>query len=335
MSRLAHAIGRVRRLIGLPPREPATPGSAAGSGARVAEGGGGHGLSPDEVREVRRLHLQASRAVDALFAGDLRSSVRGRGMEFDEVRAYQPGDDIRHIDWNVTARSGEPFVKVFREERQNTVLLLVDVSGSTRVGSGGRDGRTDRRAQLARVAGGLAYASFRNRDRVGLLTFSDRVERWLSPRRSRGHVWGVIQAVFAGASTSRRTDLAAALTWLSGVQRRRATIVVVSDFLDPGSWERPLTALAARHTVHAVCVHDPLDERLEGLGLVELVDSETGAVWTADAGDAEAALRGRMPLSERLERIARTGARGLAIGTEEDAFAALRAAFHPRRKGGR
>ena len=113
-------------------------------------------LSPEELRELRRLHLFAGRRVDSLLGGEYRSAVRGRGMEFEEVRQYFPGDDVRHIDWNVTARTGEPFIKVYREERQVTVLLVVDVSGSTRVGTGGRDGRTDRRLQIARVAGGLA-----------------------------------------------------------------------------------------------------------------------------------------------------------------------------------
>ena len=119
-------------------------------------------LTAEELRELRRVHLAAGRRVDALLAGEYRAAVRGQGMEFEEVRAYVPGDDVRHIDWNVTARTGEPFIKVFREERQLTVQLVVDVSGSARVGSGGRDGRTVRRLQIARIAGGIAYASIRN-----------------------------------------------------------------------------------------------------------------------------------------------------------------------------
>jgi uncharacterized protein (DUF58 family) len=285
-------------------------------------------LTTEELREIQRLHLQAGRAVDAIFAGDFKSTVRGRGMEFDEVRAYQPGDDVRHIDWNVTARANEPFVKVFREERQNTVMLVVDVSGSARVGTGGADGRTDRRIQQARVAGGLAYASFRSRDRVGLVTFSDRVERFLSARRSRGHVWAVIQAVFEGAAQSRKTDIASAITFASSIQKRRATMVIVSDFLDAGSWEKPLAALANRHTVYAVCVHDPLDDGIDGsFGLVELVDSETGATTLVDAR----ALTGRLPLADRVERLSRTGARVVPLSTTENAFEVLRRTFHARK----
>lgn len=276
-------------------------------------------LTADELREIRRLHIQAGRRVDALFAGDYRSAVRGQGMEFEEVRLYQPGDDVRHIDWNVTARTGEPFIKVFREERQLTLLLVVDVSGSTRVGTGGRDGRTDRKRQIARVAGGLAYAAFRNRDRVGLVTFSDHVEAYLSPRRTRGHVWAVIQHVFEGAAQRHGTDLAEALGFVAQTQRRRAVVVLVSDFLDPGPWDRTLGALARRHKVHAFCLTDPLDDGLSGLGLVEAIDAETGRPFRVDA----ARLVGRHPVEARLERLRRAGCGARAISTQDDPFHAL------------
>jgi uncharacterized protein (DUF58 family) len=280
-------------------------------------------LTVDEIRELRRLHLSAGRRVDSLFAGEYRSAVRGKGMEFEEVRAYVMGDDVRHLDWNVTARTGEPHVKVFREERQVTVMLLVDVSGSTRVGSGGRDGRTDRRLQIARVAGGLAYASLRNQDRVGLVTFTDRVETVLVPRRSRGHAWAVIGAVYGAQAEGRGTDLSEAVRFVRSVQRRRAVVVVVSDFVDPGPWDQPLGSLARRHKVHAVCVHDPLDASLAGLGLVEVVDAETGSTRLVDGGDT-----GIPPLAERLTRLRRTGARVVPLATHEDPFAVLLQHFH-------
>ncbi len=276
-------------------------------------------LTPEELRELRRLHISAGRRVDSLFAGDYRSAIRGQGMEFEEVRAYVPGDDVRHIDWNVTARTGEPFVKVYREERQVTVLLVVDVSGSTRVGTGGRDGRTDRRLQIARVAGGLALAGIRNQDRIGLLTFTDRVERYLTPRRTRGHAWAVIQHVYEASSGSRGTDLAEALRFALRVQRRRAVVVVVSDFLDPGPWDRALGAAARRHKVHAIAVHDPIDDGLPALGLVELVDAETGRTRLVDARRWTAA-RG---VDARLARIRRTGAGAVALSTGDDPFAVL------------
>ena len=280
-------------------------------------------LTQEELRELRRIHVSAGRRVDSLFAGDYRSAVRGQGMEFEDIREYVPGDDVRHIDWNVTARSGEPSVKVYREERQVTVLLVVDVSGSTRLGSGGRDGRTDRRLQIARVAGGLAYASLRNQDRVGLVTFSDRVETYLTPRRSRGHVWSMIQHVYETTGQRRGTDLAAVVRFVRQVQRRRAVLVFVSDFIDGGAWEKGVGTLARRHKLHAVLVHDPLDEGLRGLGLVELVDAETGRTRLVDGrrvGVVE-------PVDARLQRLRRTGARAVGLSTAQDPYAVLHQHF--------
>jgi uncharacterized protein (DUF58 family) len=286
-------------------------------------------LTPEELRELRRLHVSAGRRVDSLFAGEYRAVVKGQGMEFEEVRQYVPGDDVRHLDWNVTARTGHPHIKVFREERQVTVLLVVDVSGSTRVGSGGRDGRTDRRLQVARVAGGLAYASMRNQDRVGLVTFTDRVETVLTPRRARGHTWAVIQAVYAAHAQGRRTNLTEALGFVSGIQRRRAVVVVVSDFLDDGPWASVLGSLARRHKVHTVLVHDPLDVSLQGFGLVDLVDPETGATALYDGASAVA----RVSVEQRLQSLRRAGARAVALSTGDDPFKVLLDHFH--REGAR
>lgn len=286
-------------------------------------------LTPEELRELRRLHVVAGRKVDSLFAGDWRSAVRGQGMEFEEVRSYVPGDDVRHIDWNVTARTGEAFVKVYKEERQVTVLLAVDVSGSTRVGTGGRDGKTDRRLQIARVAGGLAFAGIRNQDRIGLMTFTDRVEGYLSPRRSRGHAWAVIQRVYEARAASRGTDLTAALRFAMGVQRRRAVVVLVSDFLDEGAWDHALGALARRHKVHAILVHDPIDHGLPGLGLLEVLDAETGRTKLVDARS----WAGTRSIDERLARIRRSGAGAVALSTTQDPYQVLHGYF--QRQGAR
>ncbi len=287
------------------------------------------GLSTEELRELRRLHLQVGRRVDALFAGEYRSAVRGQGMEFEESRAYAPGDDVRHIDWNVTARASEPHVKVFREERQLNLLLVVDVSGSTRVGSGGRDGRTDRRLQTARLAASLAYASLRNRDRVGLITFSDRVERYVTPRTTRGHAWTVIQAIFEGKAEGRGTNLTEALGFVARAQRRRSVVVVVSDFLDEGAWDRVLGTLARRHVVHAICMTDALDDGPKNLGLLDIVDAETGEPMVVDTS----ALTGLAPVATRLARLRSCGVRAFAVDTADDPFMALLHQFH--RLGGR
>jgi uncharacterized protein (DUF58 family) len=293
-------------------------------------------LTPEDVKELNRLHLQAGRRVDSLFAGDWRSAIRGRGMEFEEVRTYQPGDDVRTIDWNVTARTGEPFVKVFREERMLTIQLAVDVSGSAQLTglSGGQDGATHRRRQICRVAGGISFASFRNRDRIGLVTFSDRIEGYLSPRRTRGHTWAVIEAVWLGRAESTHTRIAAIVDHFSKVQRRRAVIVVVSDFFDPTDWDGPFSSMCRKHEVHAVVVTDRTDQLAADpaagdLGLLEVVDAETGEISLVEPKDLP-----QMPSAdERVARLRRCGARAVAIDTQDDVFHALDQHF--RRVGAR
>jgi uncharacterized protein (DUF58 family) len=287
-------------------------------------------LTPEELRQIRRLHVQAGRRVDSLLAGDYRSAFKGSGMEFEEVRSYVPGDDVRRLDWNVTARTGEAFVKEFREERELTLLIVLDVSGSTRFGGGGRDGRTDKRLQVARLAGGLAYAALRSNDRVGLLSFTDQVEHFLPPRKSSGHGWQVIHAAFEHAAEGRGTDLAAALRMASGVLRRRSVVMILSDFVAPTPYEQPLRALASRHRVHALLVHDPLEARMPDVGLVSLQDNETGEVRTVDAG----ALVARARLDARLAELRRFGVRASAVSTQDDAFHLLQRHFRTRGGGG-
>jgi len=283
-------------------------------------------LSPEELQELRRFHVQLGRRSDSLFSGDYQSVVRGRGMEFEEVRSYAPGDDIRHIDWNVTARAGEPYTKLFREERQVTVMLVVDVSGSTQTGSGGRDGRTDRRLQIARIAGGLAFSATRHRDHVGLLTFTDRVEEVVRPRRSKGHAWAIIRKIFGANPSGRGTNVSQALQHLHSIQRRRCVVIVVSDFLDDGPWQKALSTVARKHDVHAVLVNDPLEEGLARLGLVEACDAESGRTVLLDGASWDP----EWTLEARLQSIRRAGAKGLAISTLDDPLRSLRRHFSGR-----
>lgn len=278
-------------------------------------------LTPEELRQIRRLHVQAGRRVDSLLQGEYRSAFKGSGMEFDEVRPYVPGDEVRRIDWNVTARTGEPFLKTFREERELTLLLVMDISGSVRFGGGGRDGRTDKRLQLARAAGGLAFSALRSGDRVGLLTFTDKVEHYLPPRKSRGHGWQVIQAAFQ-SSTLGRTDLAGALGYARKVLKRRSVVVVLSDFVAP-HFESELSALARRHTTHALLVHDPLENALPRVGFLALADAEGGGVATLAGGGA--GVLG--PVDRRVAELRRLGVRASSLSTEDDAFLRLQRHF--------
>jgi uncharacterized protein (DUF58 family) len=291
-------------------------------------------LTPEELKQIRRLTLQTGRRVDSLFAGGYRSAFKGRGMEFEEVRPYVHGDDVRHIDWNVTARTLVTHVKEYREERELTLVLGIDVSGSMDFGSGGLDGDTDKRRQLARVGGALAYAATRNNDRVGLLVFSDHIERFVPPRKSRGHAWRVIREVYGHQARGQKTDLAGAMDYLGRVVRRRAVVCLISDFIAPSGWIRSLGGLAARHQVHAFVVHDPQEGRTGPAAmpkgwLLGAVDAETGARRWLDSSR----LRARRDLDEALRAIARTGAHATPISTREDPFRALE--IHFKRVGAR
>jgi len=276
-------------------------------------------LTPEELRQIRRLQLQAGRRVDSLFAGNYRSAFRGRGMEFEDVRPYVPGDDVRRIDWNVTARTGEPFIKEFREERQLTLLIVLDVSGSVGFGSGGHDGRTDKALQQARIGAALAHAATAASDRVGLVAFARDVVEYIPPRRSRGHAWRVIRTAFAHRAEQRGTDVAAAAEYLGRVLKRRAVICFISDFIDPGPWDRSLASLSRRHRVNAFLLHDPRELAIPRVGLVELEDAETGQTMLVDASR----LRGVLGVEAREQRLRRVGAQVTAVSTGDDPFQRL------------
>ena len=273
-------------------------------------------LTPDELKQLKRLHIQAGRRVDSPFAGEYRSAFRGQGMEFEEVRPYVPGDDIRHIDWNVTARMNVPHVKEFREERELCLQLVMDVSGSVAFGGGGQDGRTDKRLQIARLAGALAYAAIRNGDQVGLLSFTDKVEAFLPPRKSRGHAWAVMRAAFERSEKGQKTDLSGALEEVGKHLRRRSVLCVLSDFISDSPYERELSILSRRHRVNAFLVHDPMEMRMPSVGLVEMEDAETGRRVLVDSSNVS----GRTSVESRTRSLRKLGIRASAVSTEQDPY---------------
>lgn len=240
------------------------------------------------LRQVRRIQVRTDRMVTDVMAGGYCSVFRGAGIEFDEVREFAPGDDIRSVDWNVTARTGKPFVKKFMEERELTVQIVLDVSGSTGFGTdpgdGGERARTVRET-AAIVTGCFAFAAARNNDKAGMLTFSDRVERHVPARKGRRHVLRLIREAWAQERVGNGTDLGLALDHTGRVLRRRAVVVVVSDFFGPVP-ERQLRVLSRRHDVICVRVRDPRSEELPKAGLLRLRDPETGAEVAVDTGSA-------------------------------------------------
>src|SRR5689334_6036683 len=228
-------------------------------------------LPREVIRQIRRLQLRARRAVENLLGGEYHSVFKGAGIAFEEVREYQPGDDIRTIDWNVTARMGHPFIKRFIEERELTVMLLVDCSGSNQFGTR----LQQKREVAAELAAVLAFSAISNNDKVGLIAFTDRVERFVPPRKGTRHVLRLIRDVLFYQPQHRRTSVQQALDYLNRVVHRRVIVFLLSDFLDRG-YEKSLKRTGRRHDLVAVRITDPREEELPAVGLLELEDAETG-----------------------------------------------------------
>ena len=240
-------------------------------------------MIPLEVmRQIRRIQIRTSRMVNEFLAGQYESVFKGQGMEFKEVRAYVPGDDVRTIDWNVTARTGDPHVKIMAEERELTVMLMVDMSGSGRFGSVSRF-KNELAAELCAV---LAYSAIMNNDKVGLMIFTDKVELMVPPQKGRKHVLRVIREVLCHEPQGRGTDIPAALHYLNNVTRRKAVVFLVSDFM-ADNYETALRLANKRHDIIAVAVTDPREEDLPSVGIASLRDAETGREVLVNTSDGK------------------------------------------------
>ena len=235
-------------------------------------------IDKELAAKIRRIQIKTGRNVSSSFAGEYTSAFKGHGMEFEEVRAYQPGDDIKSIDWNVTARTGEPFIKRFREERELTVLLMVDLSASGNFGSTGRK-RNDIAAEICAV---LSFSAIKNNDRVGLLVFTDEVETFIAPAKGMTHIMRIIREILAFNPKGKGTSIDKALTYLGKVQRKNAVVFLISDFIDQG-YERKLKIMAEKHDLVALSVTDPLELELPDCGLITIRDGETGYCRTIDS----------------------------------------------------
>ena len=298
---------------------------------------------PREVlRQVRLIELRTRGLVSSIFSGEYHSVFRGQGMEFAEVREYQPGDDVRNIDWNVTARVGEAYVKKHIEERELTVLLLVDLSGSEQFGTRGRF-----KAELAaEIAAVLALSAVRNNDRVGLLIFTDRIEHVVPPRKGRRHVLRLIRDVLAFKPAGRGTDIDGALDYAARLLPHRGILFVLSDFV-PGEaardevpgWERTLKLVAQRHDLVAIRISDEAETALPAAGILMLRDPETGDVVSVDTSDA--VVRASYAAQLDAERAAvrrvfrRVGVDEIEVRTGASYVAPLLAFFRRRERRGR
>jgi uncharacterized protein (DUF58 family) len=294
-----------------------------------------------EFSHIRDIEIRTRRLVNTLFSGDYKSSFKGRGIEFLDLREYLPGDDVRTIDWKVTARYGlsrgeasHPFVKKFAEERELVVMLVVDASGSSRFGTRDRL-KLEQSAQLAAT---LAFSAIRNNDKVGLVFFTDKVERYVPPRKGRSHVLRLIRDILYFTPEGRATDPVRALEFMSNVVKRRAIVFFVSDFIGarfrPEALRTALGITARRHDLVAISVNDPAESELPKLGLVEVEDAETGAIATIDTSDPglrEAFRRHHDTRRDEIEKLFRQlGVDHIPVLTSEDFTPRLHKFFQKR-----
>jgi uncharacterized protein (DUF58 family) len=256
-------------------------------------------MIPKEVLEnVRHIEIQTKKLVNETFAGEYQSTFKGRGMEFAEVREYQVGDDIRTIDWNVSARMGHPFVKQYVEERELTVMLLVDASSS------GEFGTVDRmKGEIAvEMCAVLAFSAIKNNDRVGLIIFTDKIEKYIPPKKGRKHVLRVIRELIYFKPEDTRTDISAALEYMLRVQKKKSVVFLISDFLSQ-DYDRALKIANRKHDVISITITDPRERSLPNIGFLELEDAETGERIMVDTKDPEVRrLFGEISENESLKR---------------------------------
>jgi len=285
---------------------------------------------PKEILEkVRLIEIRSRNIVNDLFAGEYHSAFKGRGMEFAEVREYLRGDDVRSIDWNVTARVGDPYVKVFDEEREQTVMLLVDASASGAFGS-----QQHMKGEVGvEISALLAFAAIKNNDRVGLLIFTDEVEVFVPPKKGRKHVLRVIRELLYFEPRGRRTSIADALDHLERVLHRRSIVFVISDFLDD-DYERPLKLMRRRHDLVAISLFDPRERQLPDVGFINLQDAETGEQILVDSGRPAVrehfAREQRRAEEQRLALFRRTGIDEVSIDITQSYVDPLVRLFHAR-----
>jgi uncharacterized protein (DUF58 family) len=233
----------------------------------------------DLLKKVRKIEIKTRRLSDHIFSGEYHTSFKGRGMTFSEVRQYQYGDDIRAIDWNVTARYNEAHVKVFEEERELTMMLMVDISGSESFGSKNQF----KKDIVTEIAATMAFSATQNNDKIGLILFSDEIELYIPPKKGRSHVLRIIRELIEFEPKSNKTDLAQALKFLSGTQKKKAIVFVISDFMTQ-EYEQTLKIASKKHDITGIRVYDIREEKMPNLGMVPMLDAETGVVQLVDTG---------------------------------------------------
>lgn len=282
------------------------------------------------IKKVRKIEIKARGLSSNIFAGQYHTAFKGRGMAFSEVRDYQFGDDVRDIDWNVTARFHRPYVKVFEEERELTVMLLIDVSGSLDFGMR----RQMKRDMVTEIAATLAFSAIQNNDKTGVIFFSDKIEKYIPPKKGRRHILYIIREMLDFKGESRRTDINVALQFLSSVIKRRCTAFVLSDFYVRDSFSQSLTICNRKHDIAAIQVYDPFAKELPDVGLLKVVDAETGFEQYIDTGSRRLRQAHRQYWLNRQAMLQdafnKSNVDNISISTDEDFVKSLLLLFKKR-----
>lgn len=283
------------------------------------------------LKKVRKIEIKAKGLSSNIFAGQYHSAFKGRGMTFSEVREYQYGDDVRDIDWNVTARFHRPYVKVYEEERELTLMLMIDVSGSLDFGTRG----SLKRDVVVEIASILAFSAMQNNDKIGVVLFSDRIEKYIPPKKGRKHILYIIREMLDFTPVSKRTDIGLALEFLGRVMKKRCTAFVLSDFYDKHSFDKQLQICCSRHDVAAIRVYDTLQKALPDVGLLRVMDSETGHEQYIDTSSKALRIAHANYWQQRTTSLETTFAKvsvdHVSVATNEDYVKALRKMFAMRR----
>lgn len=281
------------------------------------------------LKKVRKIEIKTRRLSDHIFSGEYHTSFKGRGMTFSEVRQYQYGDDVRAIDWNVTARYNEPFVKVFEEERELTMMLMVDCSGSEIFGTKNQF----KNEVITEIAATLAFSSTQNNDKVGLILFSDQIELFIPPKKGKSHVLRIIRELIEFKPKSRKTDLAQALKFLSSVMKKKAIVFLISDFM-VNDYEKTLKIAAKKHDLTGIRVYDEREKSIPNLGVVNMIDAETGETVLVDTSSKSVRLAYEKEYADNVkyfsEMFSKSGAGVLSSRVDESYVTKLLGYFKAR-----
>ena len=282
------------------------------------------------LKKVRQIEIKTRGLSSNIFAGQYHTAFKGKGMAFSEVREYQYGDDVRDIDWNVTARFNKPYIKVFEEERELTVMLLVDVSGSLDFGTQ----KQMKRDMVTEIAATLAFSAIQNNDKIGVIFFSDKIEKYIPPQKGRKHILYIIREMLDFHADSRQTNIGKAVEFLTGVAKRRCTAFLLSDFFDPNNLQQQLTIANRKHDVVAIQVYDKRATELPNVGLMRVVDAETGEERYVDTSSKKLRLsyhkQWLQHQDELNDTLAHSGVDHVSIATDEDYVKALLLLFKQR-----